>query len=49
MGAAGSLQGMLNSLGAMGIVGTVVIGLVAGIVAKIIMPGETRAASLSPA
>jgi len=36
----GSLQGMLESLGAMGIVGTVVIGLVSGIVAKIIMPGR---------
>lgn len=36
----GSIQKMLESLGAMGIVGTIVIGLVAGIVAKIIMPGR---------
>ena len=35
-----SIQKMLESLGAMGIVGTIVIGLAAGIVAKIIMPGR---------
>ena len=31
---------MLESLGAMGIVGTILIGLAAGIVAKILMPGR---------
>ena len=36
----GSIQKMLESLGAMGIVGTIAIGLAAGIVAKIIMPGR---------
>lgn len=36
----GSAGQMLESLGAMGIVGTIVIGLAAGIVAKIIMPGR---------
>jgi len=35
-----SFTKMLESLGALGIVGTVLIGLLAGIVAKIIMPGK---------
>lgn len=35
-----SVKQMLDSLGAMGIVGTIVIGLLAGAVAKLIMPGR---------
>jgi len=35
-----SFRGMLESLGAMGMVGTIVIGLLAGLVAKIILPGK---------
>ncbi len=33
-------QDILQSLGTMGVIGTVVIGVVAGIVATIIMPGD---------
>ena len=35
-----SVISALESLGAMGIFGTIIIGLVAGIVAKVIMPGR---------
>lgn len=35
-----SFVAFLEKLGAMGVVGTVLIGLLAGIVAKIIMPGK---------
>jgi len=35
-----SIGSFLESLGAMGIVGTILIGLLAGIVAKVIMPGK---------
>jgi len=35
-----SVQQVLESLGAMGIVGTILIGLLAGAVAKLIMPGK---------
>ena len=35
-----SFIAMLDTLGALGIVGTIVIGLMAGIVAKILMPGR---------
>jgi uncharacterized membrane protein YeaQ/YmgE (transglycosylase-associated protein family) len=34
------IQHVLESMGAMGIVGTILIGLLAGVVAKIIMPGK---------
>ncbi len=34
------VQSILESLGAMGIVGTIVIGAVAGIAATLIMPGD---------
>ncbi|MBL0057856.1 MAG: GlsB/YeaQ/YmgE family stress response membrane protein [Elusimicrobia bacterium] len=35
-----SVRGFLNSLGALGIVGTVVLGFLAGLVAKVVMPGK---------
>lgn len=35
-----SFVAMLDTLGALGIIGTIVIGLMAGIVAKILMPGR---------
>ena len=35
-----SFKAFLESLGAMGALGTVVIGLLAGLVAKVIMPGQ---------
>lgn len=35
-----SVTSVLESLGAMGIIGTVIIGLAAGTIAKILMPGR---------
>lgn len=35
-----SIQQVLDSMGAMGIVGTILIGLLSGALAKVIMPGK---------
>ncbi len=35
-----SFKTILESLGAMGVLGTIVIGLLAGVAAKLIMPGD---------
>lgn len=34
------LEGILNSLGAMGVVGTIIIGALSGLAATLIMPGD---------